>query len=187
MKLKTFKVFPPFFAFVLDNPLRTLIENPEKQVEFMGVEYGMKVLELGPARGFMTQFLSKKVDKKGFVISIDVQEKMIAKALRKRGYLSNVSFKVEDAADLRSIKDGEIDLIFLYYVFHEIQHKENAVKEFYRVLKKGGILSIKEPKLEVFKKDLETYKELMIKNSFRNIEVEKKGDLFGRFLKFIKD
>lgn len=153
----------------------------------MGIKPGMKVLEIGPARGFITQFLSKKVGKRGFIISIDVQKEMIDKALKKRGSLPNVSFRVEDAADLKTIKNGEIDLVFLYYSFHEIAQKERAVSEFYRVLKKAGILSIKEPKFEVFKKDLENYKELIIKNSFRNINVEKKADLLGYYLKFTKD
>ncbi len=186
MKLKTYPLFNPIFSFILDNPARKFIENPERKITLMGVKSGMKVLEVGAANGFMTYYLSRQVGSDGFVISIDIQKKMIDKALRKFSFLSNVSFKNEDAANLKSIKNNEVDLIFIYYAFHEIKEKEKAVKEFYRVLKNGGILSIKEPKFEINKKDIADYKNIIISNSFNIIENEKNNDLLGRYIKFMK-
>lgn len=186
MKLKTPPLFNPIFSFILDNPARKFIENPEKKIKLMGVKSGMKVLEVGAANGFITPYLSKQVGVDGSVISIDIQKKMIDKALKKFSFLSNVSFKTEDAANLKSIKNNEIDLIFLYYAFHEIKEKERAIKEFYRILKNGGILSIKEPKFEINEKDIADYKNAIASNSFNIIENEKDSDLLGRYLKFMK-
>ncbi|MHB1679299.1 MAG: class I SAM-dependent methyltransferase [bacterium] len=186
MKLKTYPLFNPIFSFILDNPARKFIENPERKIKLMGVKSGMKVLEVGAANGFITHYLSKQVGVDGSVISIDIQKKMIDKALRKFSFLSNVNFKTEDAANLKSIKNNEVDLIFLYYAFHEIQEKEKAVKEFYRVLKNGGILSIKEPKFEINKKDIADYKNIIASSSFNVIANEKDSDLLGRYIKFIK-
>ncbi|MHB1645007.1 MAG: class I SAM-dependent methyltransferase [Candidatus Acididesulfobacter diazotrophicus] len=186
MKLKTSPLFNPIFSFILDNPARKFIENPEKKIKLMGVKSGMKVLEVGAANGFITPYLSKQVGVDGSVISIDIQKKLIDKALKKFSFLSNVSFKTEDAANLKSIKNNEIDLIFLYYAFHEIKEKEKAVKEFYRVLKNGGILSIKEPKFEINKKDIIDYKNIIVSSSFNVIENEKDSDLLGRYIKFMK-
>ncbi|MHB8282786.1 MAG: class I SAM-dependent methyltransferase [bacterium] len=189
MKLKTYPLFNPIFSFILDNPARKFIENPERKIKLMGVKSGMKVLEVGAANGFITYYLSRQVGSDGSVISIDIQKKMIDKALRKFSFLSNVSnvsFKTEDAANLKSIKNNEVDLIFLYYAFHEIKEKEKAVKEFYRVLKNGGILSIKEPKFEINEKDITDYKNTIVSNSFNVVENEKDSDLLGRYIKFIK-
>jgi ubiquinone/menaquinone biosynthesis C-methylase UbiE len=186
MKLKTYALFNPLFSFILDNPARKFIENPERKIRLMGVKPGMKILEVGAANGFITYYLSKFVGVKGSVISIDIQKKMIDKALRKYSFLNNVSFKTEDAADLKSIKNNEFDLVFLYYSFHEIKEKEKAVKEFYRVLKNGGVLSIKEPKFEIKEKDIADYKNLITGNSFNITENEEDSDLLGRYIKFIK-
>ncbi|MGC8555348.1 MAG: class I SAM-dependent methyltransferase [Candidatus Acidulodesulfobacterium sp.] len=186
MKLKTYNLFPAFFSFIIDNKLRSLAENMEKNVEIMGVKSGMRVLEAGCGSGFVTPALSKAVGKEGFVIAADIQKKMIEKAKRKRGYLQNVDFMVSSISDLNSIGDSCIDLAFLYYSFHEIDKKEEAVAELRRVLKPGGILSIKEPRFEVFKKDRESYKELIKALGFEYTGSTKNCDLLGCYLKFAK-
>lgn len=186
MELKTYDKFPPFFSFVIDNKFRNIFENMDKNVKIMGVSNAMKVLEIGCGSGYVTSFLSKAVGTEGSVISVDIQEKMIEKAKRKRGYLKNVDFRVSNASDVNSIADGEIDLAFLYYSFHEIDKKDEAVKELYRVLKHNGILSIKEPRFEVFKKDRESYREFIIERGFEFIESPKPCDTLGCYLKFIK-
>ncbi len=187
MKLKTYALFPPFFSFIIDNKLRSLFENMEKNVELMGAKPGMKVLEVGCGSGFVTEFLSKAIGKEGFVISVDIQEEMIKKAQSKRGYLQNVDFRTSSASNLSSIKNEEIDLAFLYYSFHEIEDKENAVSELFRVIKHNGILSIKEPRFEVFKEDRKCYKEFIISHGFKATESLKNCDFLGCYLKFVKD
>ena len=152
----------------------------------MGVKPGMKVLEAGCGSGFVTPALSKAVGKEGVVISVDIQEKMIKKAKKRRGYLQNVDFRISSVSDLNSIEDGGIDLAFLYYSFHEIDNKEEAVGELSRVLKPNGILSIKEPRFEVFGKDRDAYKEFITGHGFAFAESPKDCDLLGCYLKFVK-
>jgi len=187
MKLKTYDLFPAFFSFIIDNGFRSLIENMEKNIGVMGVKPGMKVLEAGCGSGFVTPALSKAVGTEGFVVSVDIQKKMIEKAKSKRGYLKNVDFRVSSISDLSSIEGGGIDLAFLYYSFHEIDKKDEAVKELYRVLKPNGILSIKEPRFEVFKKDRESYKEFIVGHGFTAGESHEGCDLLGCYLKFAKN
>ena len=186
MKLKTYDLFPAFFSFIIDNKLRNLIEDMEKNVEIMGVKRGMKILEAGCGSGFVTPALSKAVGKEGFVISVDIQKKMIEKAKRKRGHLQNVDFRISSVSNLNSVETGSIDLAFLYYSFHEIDKKEEAVDELRRILKEGGILSIKEPRFEVFGKDRESYKKFITAHGFEYAESLKNCDLLGCYLKFVK-
>ncbi len=185
-KLKIFTPFSSRFSFILDNGLRAIIENVEKNILSMGIKPGMRVLEVGCGSGFVTGYLSKAVADGGFIISIDVQEKMINKAKVKRGFLKNVDFRVENASDLKSVKDKEIDLVLLYYSLHEISGKDKALSEFHRVLKQGGILSLREPRLEVFKKDRQLYKEFIEGRGFESAWNATICDLLGCHSKFIK-
>ena len=153
----------------------------------MGVKPGMRVLEVGCATGFVTSYLSNLVSGDGFVVSIDVQEKMIKKAKRKRGFLKNTDFRTESATDIKSVKDEEIDLVLLYFSFHEISGKEDAVREFYRVLKPKGILSIREPREEVLKKNRNAYWEYIEKHGFKPAFEAENCDAISCCLKFIKD
>ncbi|MHB1662025.1 MAG: class I SAM-dependent methyltransferase [bacterium] len=158
----------------------------EKNILLLGVKPGMRVLEAGCGSGFVTNYLSKIVADSGFIISIDIQEKMINKAKIKRGFLKNVDFRMENASDLKSVNDQEIDLVLLYYSFHEISSKDKAVSEFNRVLKPGGILSIREPRPEVFRKDRQLYKEFIEGQGFESVGDAGICGLLGCNLKFIK-
>jgi ubiquinone/menaquinone biosynthesis C-methylase UbiE len=185
-KLKTFPLFNSRLSFILDNGLRAIIENVEKNIRLLGIKPGMRVLEVGCGSGFVTGYLSETAADGGFIISIDIQEKMINKAKIKRGILKNVDFRVENASDLKSVKDQDIDLVLLYYSLHEISGKDKAVSEFHRVLKQGGILSLREPRLEVFRKDRQLYKEFIEGQGFESAWNTAICDLLGCNLKFIK-
>lgn len=187
MKLKTHTLFNPLFSFVIDNKLRGMIENIDKEMEFMGVKPGMRVLEAGCGSGFISPVLSKAVGENGFVVSVDIQEEMIKKARRKRGCLRNVDFRTESVSDLSSVKDEEIDLAFLYYSFHEADKKDKVAGELYRVLKQNGVLSIKEPRFEVSKKDMQSYKKLITNHGFTITESLRDCDFLGCYLKFVKN
>ncbi|RZD19011.1 MAG: hypothetical protein EVG15_02595 [Candidatus Acididesulfobacter diazotrophicus] len=58
-KLKTFPLFNSRLSFILDNGLRTIVENVEKNILLMGIKQGMRVLEVGCGSGFVTRYLSK--------------------------------------------------------------------------------------------------------------------------------
>lgn len=187
MKLKTFKPFNPRFSFILNNRLRRVIENMDGNIKIMGIKAGMRVLEAGCGNGFVTPFLSSAVSENGFVVSVDFQEKMVEKAKKKNYLLKNVDFRTESASDLKTINAGEMDAVFLYYSFHEIQDKEKAVSEFYRVLKPDGLLTIKEPRVEVLSRDRIQYKDFIAGNGFKYIgNADDNCDFLGCYLKFTK-
>jgi len=74
---------PGFVARWIDNPIRRRIQPPEKIVEWMGVEQGMSLLEIGPGPGTFTFEATRKVGKTGFVYAIDIQD-LIVTELNKR-------------------------------------------------------------------------------------------------------
>ena len=69
-------------AFVLDNPIRRLIHDPQK---ILGgyIEPGQTVLDLGCGPGTFSIVMAKMVGESGKVIAVDVQEEML-QILRKK-------------------------------------------------------------------------------------------------------
>lgn len=131
-------------ALLLDNPLRRRFLSPSKTVEQIGVGEGMRVLELGPGPGFFTAEVSRRVGW-GRLYCLDIQPELIAKLREKtvREGLENVAMIVGDGAALPLV-DSSLDLAYLVTVLGEIPDKDGALRELYRVLRRGGVLSISE-------------------------------------------
>ena len=70
----------------------------------------------------------------------------VEKKAREAG-LTNVETHVASAYDL-PLEDGSVDRAFLVTVLPEIPDRHRALRELYRVLKPGGVLSITEEFLD---------------------------------------
>lgn len=146
--LRKFHKFPiPAFATrLIDNAWRRkFIQKPKLIAERMDLKPGMIVLEIGPGKGSYTKAVAEKVLPNGKVYAIDIQEAVINR-LQKRiesEQITNIIPKIDDAYNL-SFEDESIDRIFLITCLPEIPEPVKALKDFKRVLKIGGILSLSE-------------------------------------------
>lgn len=136
---------PAFATRLIDNPFRRKIQNPKKIAERMHLEPGMQVLEVGPGKGSYTKAVAKKILPEGKVYSIDIQEKVIEtlKKRLKKEAIDNIIPKVDDAYNL-SFDDESIDRIFSIACLPEIPDPVRVLKEFKRVLKPDGIITLSE-------------------------------------------
>ena len=79
------------------------------------------------------------------LINIDLSKNMLCiakkKALKKK--LCDIHF-IQGDAEILPLENDSIDILTIAYGFRNIAHYENALREFYRVLKPGGILGILE-------------------------------------------
>lgn len=136
---------PPFVARFIDNPFRRRVQPPEKIVEWMGVEEGMFLLEIGPGPGTFTFDAAKAVGEYGRVYAIDIQESILIslnKKLKQSGF--NNIIPVQTSAYELSYPDGYFDRVYLVTVLGEIPDRQCALTEFNRVLKEDGYLVIGE-------------------------------------------
>ncbi|MEJ2252531.1 MAG: methyltransferase domain-containing protein [Candidatus Lokiarchaeota archaeon] len=137
---------PAFLTRLIDNPIRRkFMQQPEKLADRLDLKPGMTVIEVGPGKGNYTKAIAKKVSSDGRVYAIDIQEWVIEK-LKKRleeENIKNIEPKIDDAYAL-SFQDNSIDRIFLNTCLPEIPEPVRALKEFRRVLKKGGFVSMSE-------------------------------------------
>jgi len=136
---------PEFLANIIDNPLRRKIQPPSEMPSRHGIEPGMTVLEVGPGNGRYTIETARRVGNNGQVIAIDIEPKMIER-LGQRAQaerITNLEAKVADVHRL-PFGDGVFDAICMIAVFSEIPQPEQALHEFYRVLKPSGSLAFSE-------------------------------------------
>jgi protein-L-isoaspartate O-methyltransferase len=135
---------PAFAVRIIDNPIRRrFIQKPDLIADRMKLEPGMKALEIGPGKGAYTKAVAKQILPEGVVYAIDVQESIIEKLKDrlKEENISNVIPKIDDAYNL-SFEDESIDRIFAVACLPEILDPVKVLKEFKRVLKRDGIISL---------------------------------------------
>lgn len=101
----------------------------------------MKVLEVGCGTGYLTKNLKKK---QATIFAIDISSNLLDLA-RKKARGANVTFLLTNAYNL-GFRDNSFDTIVGSVVLHHLEIDE-ALKEFYRVLKVGGSLFFTEPNM----------------------------------------
>lgn len=100
------------------------------------------VLDCGCGEGFYSLLLSELYQCR--VIAVDTDRELLEKAKKWIGERKNVSFQVADVIEL-PFGDETFDKIILSEVLEHIPADGKAIKEVYRVLKKGGIVGITVP------------------------------------------
>lgn len=147
---------PTWLGYFLINPLRKLLESPEK---ILGphITPGMTVLEPGPGMGFFTLPMAEMVGSNGKVVVVDIQEKMLAK-LRKRaakaGFDQRIEARLASGPSL-AVADlaGKVDFCAAIHVVHEMPDQAAFFGQIYEALKPGGRMLLIEPKGHVKEKD----------------------------------
>lgn len=159
-------VFPPQMAFTLLIPARNLILSPKKLISRLNLRCDSHVLEVGPGPGFFSTHVAKVVTE-GRLVLADIQQEMLDKAKKRilRKKISNVGFYLCNG-DNFLLPDESFDVIFLVTVIGEIENRNAYIKEFHRMLKSGGILSISELRGDPDKLTIAEVKELVADSGF---------------------
>ena len=137
---------PAFATRLIDNPFRRrLIQKPELIAERMQLKPGMTVVEIGPGKGSYTKAVAEKVQPNGKVFAIDIQESIINRLKKKikKENIQNIIPKIDDANNL-SFEDESVDRIFAIACLPEIPDPIRVLREFKRILKPDGIISLSE-------------------------------------------
>ena len=125
-----------------------------------------EIMDLGCGPGYTTRLIANRF-KESKVLGVDLDEELINQA-KSNVEFKNVSFIVGDGTNLK-FKSSKFDCIFEILAFHHIPNHFNAIKEVYRVLKKGGkfvTFDIAVKSLNPFFKLIETQPEEFTKKEF---------------------
>jgi ubiquinone/menaquinone biosynthesis C-methylase UbiE len=136
---------PAFVARFIDNPIRRRLQPPTQVVDWIGIQKGMCVLEIGPGPGTFTIEAAKRAGEGGRVFAVDIQPAVISELTHRirKDQVTNVIAEVASAYDL-PFSDNTFDRVFMVAVLAEIPDKRKALRELKRVLKDDGRLAVGE-------------------------------------------
>lgn len=149
-------ICPWWAGYLLANPLRKLLENPEKILSPF-VQEGMTVVDYGCAMGFFTLPMARMVGPKGSVIAVDIQERMLAR-LRRRAEKAGLGDRILVATpdQLGKVANEAVDFVAAIHVVHELPDPYAFFVEMRRILKPGSRLLVLEPSFHVSQTDFAT-------------------------------
>ncbi|MFO7635764.1 MAG: arsenite methyltransferase [Clostridia bacterium] len=112
-------------------------------ISIAALKEGETVLDLGSGGGFDCFLARKQVGETGHVIGVDMTPEMIRLSrenAEKKGY-SNMEFRLGEIEHL-PVADDSVDAIISNCVINLSLDKDQVFKEAYRVLRRGGRLSV---------------------------------------------
>jgi len=136
--------YPHQLAFLLLNPLRSLLFSPRELVARLRLTANSQVLELGPGPGFFSVHIARCIPN-GHLCLVDLQREMLDKARARITHagLSNVSFVQASGSALPFAREV-FDAAFLVTVLGEVTDAAACVVQLRDGLRRGGLLSITE-------------------------------------------
>jgi ubiquinone/menaquinone biosynthesis C-methylase UbiE/biotin operon repressor len=129
----------------------------------------MVIADLGAGEGTISQLMAQRARR---VIAIDNSEKMVefgSELARKHG-IANLEYRLGDLEDV-PIRSATVDLAFLSQALHHAVHPERAIREAWRILKRGGRVAILDLNRHHFEEAREMYADLWL--GFTELEIER--------------
>lgn len=74
------------------------------------------------------------------LIAMDIDPAMLAAAAQENGNLAGKAEFICCSSSNMQLADNSVDLLFCHQTFHHLIDQEQAIREFFRVLKPGGVL-----------------------------------------------
>lgn len=160
-------VFPWQMAFTLLIPLRNIFLSPRQLVKRLDLQPHMHVLEVGAGPGYFSSRVAQAIPE-GRLVVADIQPQMIEFAKKRllSRKVQNVNFYLCDGRSF-DFPDHSFDRIFLVSVLGEVENRADYLREFQRLLKPNGLLSISELAGDPDKITLEALGQLLQPHGFQ--------------------
>ena len=128
------------------DPINTWYRNrafpPTIALQQFAVTSGRRVLELGPAGGYLTAAAAEAVGPAGLLVALDVQRPLLRRLRARLGAKSPPL--VQANALTLPFRGAVFDVVILAGVLGELPDRPEALREIHRVLVPGGTLAIAE-------------------------------------------
>jgi ubiquinone/menaquinone biosynthesis C-methylase UbiE len=112
----------------------------DRIIELAELHDDQKLLDVACGPGVLSRLARQKLGANGSVLGVDIAEHALERARQGAAVagLDNITFQVQDAENL-SLPDGEFDRVVCSLGLMHFPTADAAMREFYRVLKSGGI------------------------------------------------
>jgi ubiquinone/menaquinone biosynthesis C-methylase UbiE len=119
-----------------------MFAHPRDHIEFLDLDEGMKILDVGAGSGHHSIELAKAVGQSGHVYALDVQKDLLSRIKKEaaEAHMHNVEIiwgDIEKKGGTR-LQDGLCDRVLVANVMFQLEHRIEAIQEMKRVLKSGG-------------------------------------------------
>ena len=133
----------------LERSEREKEEEPAKLLKALDLKPGMTVADVGAGTGFHAFRMAPLVGPKGKVLAVDIQPEMLAliEARATKEKVGNVVAVKSLEADPK-LPAGEVDLILMVDVYHELAFPHEMAEKMVAALKPGGRIAFVEFRLE---------------------------------------
>lgn len=120
--------------------------NPEPLLKFVAPRPGMKVLDIGAGGGYSTELLARAVGSKGVVYAQNARQRDNFEERMRTPAMKNVVSAVMPYEDPVPPEAKDLDLITMFYVYHDIAYtpadRNKMNRRLYESLKPGGRLVV---------------------------------------------
>ena len=140
-------LFPWWMGYLIDNPLRRLLQPPEPVVAPY-VRPGMTVMDYGCGFGIFSLAMAGLVGDTGRVLAVDLQPRMLDKTMsraRKAGLDRIIEPVTCGPRSLNGKVSDPLDFILVANVLHETPDPAALLAEFHTLLKPGRSCYVMEP------------------------------------------
>jgi arsenite methyltransferase len=115
----------------------------DRVLDHAEIKLGQAVADVGAGTGLLTLGAVERVGQDGDVIALDISVDALEE-LRAHTAAANISYLVGQA-DVLPLRDASVDVIVTRSVLIYVEDKVEAAREFERVLRPGGRVSLFEP------------------------------------------
>jgi ubiquinone/menaquinone biosynthesis C-methylase UbiE len=168
----------------LVRPERVREEEPERMLDALQLKPGMVVADVGAGVGYHSLMMAQRVGPKGLVYATDVQPQML-RMLRTRANTARVrNIKtVLCTQEETGLPPGQVDLVLMVDVYHEVSDPEATLKGLFAALKPGGRLVLVEFRAEDPEVPIKPEHKMTVAQVRK--EIEPKGFVFAEILDFL--
>lgn len=133
----------------LERSERETEEHPEEALDAMALKPGMVVADVGAGVGYLTIRLARRVGPSGKVYANDIQPAMLSRLQERLDteHISNVETVLGTQSDPK-LPAGELDVILMVDVYHELSQPRRMLDEMRKALKPDGRLIVIEYRKE---------------------------------------
>lgn len=134
--------YPEFLARSREGQLKRVASHPERELAYLRLEPGARVLDVGCGTGQLTSAIADLVSPHGQVVGLDKSGVMLAHVLPgRRGPRTSPCFVRGDVRSL-PFPDHAFDRTVATTLFQHLEDPAGALREMVRVTKSGGQVAV---------------------------------------------